>query len=402
MHDDAPQVSLYRPRLPDSIETAPVLSSESVAWRNGLLIRAPNWLGDSVMCLPAIRRLRDIVPPACGLFVACPEHLADFWMAAPEVDAVAPFSGRRLRDRDLARVRRLGAGAAVVFPNSFGSALDVYRAGPALRVGRRGNARGPLLTVRLPPWRRSRWRNWHQAAIHAELAAVFGKMDVGAYIRSAMLRVDEEDARRLIQELGLNTEAPLLALAPGAAYGPAKQWPPEFFAEVAREWIRQGGSAVVTGAPGERDLAERVAAESGAVPVAGRTSLAGVLGLLSRCTAVVANDSGAMHLAAAAGCTGVAVFGSTDPTATGPIGGRWVVLRQPVNCAPCFERTCKRPERDYRCLRGIRPEHVLEALDFLLDELPVAREQAAVNLREGDSSRDSEPCTEAVPEDNGQ
>ncbi|NOY79908.1 MAG: lipopolysaccharide heptosyltransferase II [Kiritimatiellaeota bacterium] len=314
------------------------------------------------MCMPAVKQLRRFLPQGCGLFVACPESLAPVWAAAPWVDVVGPFCPPRLRGEDLRRLRGLGAGVGIVLPNSFGSAWDLWRAGLALRLGRAGNGRRLLLTHALRPWRKSACRGCHQLSHYLEIAAAFGAVEPG----DIAAELEVEHASETAARFGVRRVpgVPWLALAPGAAYGPAKQWSAEAFGRVAREWTRRGGRVVAVGTARERSLGDvAIAGSLGALNLAGTTSLGELMAVLSVVRAVAANDSGAMHLAAALGTPGVAVFGSTDPTATGPLGERWIVLREEFPCAPCFRRTCPLPEADYRCLRTIAPERVMTALE---------------------------------------
>ncbi len=359
MHTD-----LYTPVL-KPCEPGLRLDPARVPWRNGLLIRATNWLGDALMTLPAVYRLSRAVPYPCGVFVLCPEALQPLWEAAPWVSQVIPMAGRRCSRAEAACVRRLRPGVAVVLPNSFGAAWDVFLTGAPVRLGRRGRLRGWLLTHRLPEWPRERVRSdRHQLSRYLELAAAFGPVEWSA--NCPPLRLPDPEA--LAGRLGVQAaQAPWLALAPGAAYGPAKQWPAERFAAVARWWRGRGGSVAVVGTRTEQGAGEAVrAAVPEALNLAGKTSLRELMAVLAVCTLAVTNDSGAMHLGAAMGCRGVAIFGSTDPVATGPIGGRWVLLADPPPCAPCLRRTCPRPEDPCECLRRIEPAAVIAAAEKLL------------------------------------
>jgi len=201
-------------------------------------------------------------------------------------------------------------------------------------------------------------------AHYLELAAAFGPVDWSTACPSLAV----PDAEALAGKAGVEASAgPWLVLAPGAAYGPAKQWPAEHFAAVARWWRGRGGRVVVVGTSKEREAGEAIrAAIPEALNLAGQTSLHELMAVLALCDLAVTNDSGAMHLGAALGCRGVAVFGSTDAVATGPIGGRWVLLADPPACAPCLRRTCDRTDRPYECLLRIEPAAVIEAVEGLL------------------------------------
>lgn len=361
--------TLYRPILTPR-DPGWRLDPSTLPWRNGLLVRATNWLGDALMTLPAVYRLSRYVPDPCGVFVLCPAALEPLWKAAPWVSQVVPMAGRRCGPAERSAIRRLRPGVAAVLPNSFGSAWDVWRCGVPVRVGRAGRGRGWLLNRRLAEWPRRKARgDCHQLTHYLELAAAFGPIDWST--DCPPLRVT--DAAAVAAAHGVRSDVgSWLAVAPGAAYGPAKQWPVERFAQVARWWQDRGGRVVVVGTGKERAAGEAIAtALAGVVDLTGRTDLRQLMAVLSVAGLVVANDSGAMHLGAALGCRGVAIFGSTDPIATGPIGGRWILLAShPADCAPCLQRTCPRADHPYECLRRIEPATVINALEHLATPPP--------------------------------
>jgi heptosyltransferase II len=356
---------ILRPREPGLF-----LDPALLPWRNGLLIRATNWLGDALMTLPAVYRMSRCVPDPCGVFIMCPAFLQPLWEAAPWVSEVIPMSGPRCGTPERRRLAVLRPGVAVVLPNSFGAAWDVFRRGIPVRLGRAGRGRSLLLTHRLPEWPRARGRaSCHQLSRYLELAAVFGAAAGPATCPPLRLA----DAEVLAARAGVDVAGgPWLAVAPGAAYGPAKQWPIERFVAVADWWQRRGGRVVVIGTAKERDAGEALRTTlSGAINLCGQTGLRELMAVLQVVGLAVTNDSGAMHLGAALGCRGVAVFGSTDAVATGPIGGRWILLADPPACAPCLQRVCPRDDQPYECLRRIEPAAVVRALEALL-ALPAA------------------------------
>ena len=348
------------------------LDPARLPWRNGLLIRATNWLGDALMSLPAVYRLSRFVPEPCGVFVLCPAFMQPLWEAVPWVSEVIPMAGARCGGSERASLHRLRPGVAVILPNSFGSAWDVFRRGIPVRLGRAGRGRGPLLTHRLPEWPRHKGSSeCHQLSRYLELAAVFGAVEWSTTCPPLQV----PDAVVLAAQAGVQTDAgPWLALAPGAAYGPAKQWPVERFTAVADWWQQRGGRVVVVGTAKERAAGETVRkALPGVLNLAGQTGLRELMAVLKVAALAVTNDSGAMHLGAALGCRGVAVFGSTDAVATGPIGGRWIVLAEPTDCAPCLNRSCALAEQPYACLRRIEPAAVTHALEALGGPAPCVR-----------------------------
>lgn len=326
-------------------------------WRNGLLLRSTNWLGDAIMTLPAAYQISRCLPSYCGFFVLCRKELAPIWAACPWVDIVIRMDGHHVSRDEMSDVRHLAPGVACVFPNSFGAALDVYRCSVPQRVGRGGRFRSLMLTERLPEWPRPKGEgDCHQLSYYLELASLFG--DIEYTTEYPKLKVDLELARCLGMESG-----EWLAIAPGAAFGPAKQWLPDHFLEVARWHGAQGGRVVLVGTAKERPvtawLAERM---PDALDLAGKTTLDELMAVLAAAKVVVANDSGVMHLSAAVGTSGVAIFGSTDPVATGPIGAPWHVIASTEKCRPCFRRTCPLPDHPYRCLSEISPNLVISEL----------------------------------------
>lgn len=325
----------------------------------GLLLRATNHLGDAVMTLPAAWRLKQQLPKDAPLAVLTPHKWRELWQAAEWVDRVIPFQGRRLDPAARAEVADFAAAATVILPNSFGSAWDLARAGSAGRIGRGGRMRGVLLQHQLPAWRRVAGADeHHEVCKYLEIAAACGVRNWA---------IDYPPLHTGVPvPAECPSEGPLLAIAPGAAYGPAKQWPTEHFQAVVDAW---DGPVVALGAPGEEAVAESAIANSAsAVNLAGRTSLSELMAILQIADCIVANDSGTMHLGAALGRRGVAIFGSTDPLATGPIGGRWMVMQEPVPCAPCLARTCKRETDAYECLLAITPDAVMAAIASLRED----------------------------------
>ncbi len=363
--EDGSPMPLYRPTLrPPRVE--PRLDAATLPWRRGLLVRATNWLGDVVMTLPAIWQLRQLLPPGKRLIVLTPAKLQRLWESVPWADEVITFGSQRLTGDERQKLKAADAGAAVILPNSFGSALDIWRARVPHRVGRAGGGRSLLLDHVLPAWDRHPGQDrWHQVSEYLDVAAAFGAAtDELTCPPLAPLLTDDEAAAARQWEAW---PEPWLVLAPGAAFGPAKQWPAPSFAQVGKRWqATTGGTVIAVGAPGEEAAA---AAALQDIPfsqnLAGRTSLTQVMHLLARSACIVANDSGTMHLGAALQRRGVAIFGSTDPIATGPIGGDWIILRHPLPCSPCLQRTCARTDFPYECLQAVTPDLVWTGIQQL-------------------------------------
>jgi heptosyltransferase-2 len=331
----------------------------------GMLLRSTNWLGDVLMTLPAVYRLRSMLPAGAPFYVSCPAKLASLWQAVDWVDNVIPFDEKRLSGAERKALHELEVGVTVVLPNSFGSAWDLWKAGVANRIGRGGRGRGALLHHTLPAWNRVAGEDsHHQVREYLEIAAACGSTDWGCDYPA--LAPSPELVNEWRRELGKSNT---LVIAPGAAYGPAKQWPAESFNKVAKWWAANEGQVIAVGTPQETEVAESaIRGVSYSRSVAGSTDLADLIAILSLARVVVANDSGAMHLAAALKRDGVAIFGSTDAVATGPIGGRWIVEQHALPCSPCLERTCAREDAPYECLTQVTSLQVIGGIEKLVEK----------------------------------
>lgn len=354
---------------------------------NHLVILAPNWLGDAVMALPAIADVRRAAPGA-AITVAARSAIAPLFQLVPQVNDTIVLP-RPPAMRDLAGWRSLGTklsgrqfDAALLFPNSLHSALLVSRAGIPERWGYRAGWRRGLLTRAI-----ERTAGLHQIDSYQQLVHALGFPNGPLEPRAVVPQSARDAAHRLLVESGWNGLTPLVALAPGAAYGGAKRWPPEYFAELAGALAIDGVATVIVGSAADAATADEVvrgrhengdaarqsnrnAARADGNPkrialynVAGRTDLATLAGVLSLCRGLVTNDSGAMHLAAAVGTSVTAVFGPTDDTATRPIGDAHAVLTHPVWCRPCMLRECP---IDHRCMRGVTVSAVLDSARRIL------------------------------------
>jgi heptosyltransferase-2 len=254
-----------------------------------------------------------------------------------------------------------GFEVAILLPNSWHAALTAMLARIPERWGYRADWRGGLLTRAV-----DRPAGVHQAAYYQYLVRALGfpggpaEGPAGpAAPRLALPDDARESGIALLKSAGWNGTAPLVGLAPGAAYGGAKRWPPESFASLARALAEDGIRTVMVGSGGDRATAACVAAaECGILDLVGRTDLAALAGVLAACRAVVSNDSGPMHLAAAVGTPVTAIFGSTDEHATGPLGPGHTVVAHDTWCRPCLLRECP---LDHQCMRGVEVAQVLAA-----------------------------------------
>ncbi len=335
-----------------------------INWGHGVLLRSTNWLGDLVMTLPATYQLKQLLPVEIPLRVLCKKGLAAIWHAAPWIDGVVPMAGNHISAEEAQFVRAEHYGVGVVLPNSFGSAWDIWRCGIPQRIGRRGRFRWLLLTDTIAAWPRGENAgNCHQLSYYLELMRLFGNVQYNA--QCPPLRVDSAYA----SSLNISRADGWVALAPGAAYGPAKQWPVENYIAVAKACMeRFGRRVVVVGAAKEAQLGAQIAsAVPGVLDLTGKTSLPQLMSVLANCALAVANDSGTMHLAAALGTQGIALFASTDPVATGPLGAKWHLEIADVACRPCLKRECPfadAPQR-YACMAQLPAERVIRLIEAM-------------------------------------
>lgn len=359
-------VETYAPDIGPMPEPT-ALGVRAADWTRGVLLRAPNHLGDCVMALPAAWQLRRLLPEGARLVVACRTRVAQVWQSAPWVDGVIGFPQTRLDAAAQAAVAAADLDAALLLPNSFGSALDLRRAGVPCVVGRRGRGRALLLHHSLPAWtRRAGADRFHETRHYLELVAALGPITWTTQYPPLVAALDAAQRAALDARLAALGDGPRLVIAPGAAYGPAKQWPAARFAAAAAWWAAARGPVVAIGAPGEEAVAAAALTEvPRSLSLAGQTSLTELIHVLATATAVLANDSGSMHLSGAVDTPCIAVFGSTDPVATGPVRGRAVILRQPLPCSPCLARTCPRRDLPYECLQAVDVPTVIRALNSL-------------------------------------
>ena len=317
-----------------------------------LVILAPNWLGDAVMALPAIADVRRGAKDAV-IAVAARAAVAPIFRLVPEVDEVLTIQRRGwfALGTDL---RSEAFDTALLLPNSLHSAVTVFRAGIRDRWGYRTDCRGRLLTRAVQPP-----SGLHQAEYYQQLVHALGFPNGPLEPRLRVSNTARNAARKLLSSAGWDPRAPLVVLAPGAAYGGAKRWPPERFAALASDLAADGVRAAMVGSVGDRQTTDEVKVrEPKVIDLVGQTDLSQLAGVLALGRALVTNDSGAMHLAAAIGTPVTAMFGPTDERATRPLGDGHTVGTASVWCRPCMLRECP---LDHRCMDGIATAQVIAA-----------------------------------------
>jgi heptosyltransferase-2 len=336
-----------------------------------VLIRGTNWIGDVVMTFPAIAAVRETLSTA-RITVLVKPWVADLVRMHPAVDEVLVYerpgrhegAGGILKLARELRARRFDA--AILLQNAIEAAIIARLAGIPVRAGYSTDARGLLLThpVRLEAGIKS----VHQSLYYVEMLEALGFTPSRAPLALTPTEAQRIAAEQHLARFGIAGRRPLVGMAPGAAYGPAKRWFPERFAAVADRLAERFACPVLLfGSAGDRASTEAVqsAAKTALVDIAGRTSLGDAIALIACCDLFITNDSGLMHVAGALGVPTVAVFGSTDPKTTYPLGERTVLVRRPVDCSPCLRQECP---TDFRCMDLVTVDEVLEHSTRLLEE----------------------------------
>ncbi|WPO99580.1 lipopolysaccharide heptosyltransferase II [Pseudomonas sp. HR96] len=334
-----------------------------------ILIIGPSWVGDMVMAQTLFQCLKQRHPD-CAIDVLAPEWSRPLLERMPEVRQALSFPlGHGALE--LATRRRIGKSLkglydqAILLPNSLKSALVPFFAGIPKRTGWRGELRYGLLNdVRTLDKAR------YPLMIERFMALAFepGSLLAQPYPRPR-LQIETASRDQALAKFGLTLDRPVLALCPGAEFGESKRWPCEHYAQVAEARIRQGWQVWLFGSkkdhPVGEDIRQRLipGLREEAVNLSGETSLAEAIDLMSCSDAVVSNDSGLMHVAAALDRPLVAVYGSTSPGFTPPLAEEVEVVRLGLDCSPCFERTCRFGH--YNCLRQLDPQRVTDALQRL-------------------------------------
>ena len=328
-----------------------------------ILVVAPSWIGDTILAQPLLALLKRN-DPAARIDVLAPDWSAPLFSRMAEVDTVIvnPFAhgefnfgarralGRRLANADFSK--------AYVLPNSWKSALVPFFAGIPRRIGYQGESRYLLLNE----------RHRLDVAAHPQLvqryAALAGPLP--ATLPQAHLSSTIEQQQTVRRALNLPLDAAPVIFCPGAEYGPAKRWPAQHFAALARLVASPQNPVWLVGSAKDAAVGDEIcaAAEGTALNLCGRSSLEQAVDLLASASCVVSNDSGLMHVAAALGRPLVALYGSSSPTYTPPLSPRAKIVSRNLPCSPCFKREC--PLGHFDCMNGITPQQVAADISLQL------------------------------------
>lgn len=330
-----------------------------------ILVRGTNWVGDAVMTIPALRDLRRIFPSA-EIVLLTRDWAHGIFADADFLDEILTFGKSRSKMRDIFAqakiIRENKFDLAVLFPNSFESALAVKLGKVKHRFGYAKDARGFLLTgaIKIPEWKNERHEAFYYLNLIAEIEKkFFGVETVSSNELKTNLPVSETrkaQARKILQTNGVDLSRKIIALGVGSTNSRAKRWQTESYAELNDKLQNElNANVILVGAENELDISNEVYAKSNRKPIilTGKTNLAEAVAVLSAIDLIVSNDMGLAHIAPATGTKTLVIFGPTNELTTKPIGAE--IIRKQVECAPCMLRDCP---IDHRCMTQLSAAEV--------------------------------------------
>ena len=324
-----------------------------------ILVIAPSWVGDCMLMQPMLRRLHQRHPGVC-IDVLAPPWTEKLLRQMPEVNDVIinPFPhgmfGLFARRRLGLQLRTSGYEQAIVLPNSWKSALVPAYACIPLRTGFSGEMRYGLLNDA----RKLDKKRWPLMVERFAYLAEDANADIVRPLPAPVLPIGDAQRTAILAKFGLSLDKPVAVFCPGAEYGPAKRWPPHYYAELAQHLRAQGYAIWLIGSPKDKEVADKIVA-LGNEPcrnLCGVTDLREAINLLACADLVVSNDSGLMHIAAALDRPMLALFGSSSPQFTPPLSDKAQVLKLDIDCSPCFKREC--PLGHFNCMIKLTPKDV--------------------------------------------
>lgn len=334
-----------------------------------ILIIGPAWIGDMIMAQTLFKYLKNVNPNQ-SIDVLAPSFTVALTQRMPEINSSLVFPlghgefDIKQRYRLGKQLRQTNYDQAIILTNSFKSALTPFFAKIPIRTGWLGEFRIGLLND-------LRCLKKEQLPLMIQRFAALGlpkqqSLPITLKPFYPALRVDQGVKEAVVTKLKLSIDKPILALCPGAEYGPAKRWPIAHFAQIAREKIKQGWAVWLFGSRKESELAQEInqQAKHQLVDLTGKTSILEAIDLMSLATVVISNDSGLMHIAAALNKPLVVLYGSSSPKFTPPLTNQVEIINLNLPCSPCFERVC--PLNHFKCMNEISPTLVLSKIETLL------------------------------------
>jgi heptosyltransferase-2 len=335
-------------------------------WKNDrILVIAPNWLGDAVMATPSFKLIKQFGPHV-EIDLLCREYVSEVFNRNPNLDRVIDYRKDKGYFSLFSILRKMrppqGWQACIVMPRSFSSGLAAWVSGAVVRIGYSGEFRGMFLTDSIPA---KYYKRQHLSRSYGKLVEVYTKNGTDK-MGDALVVPPPEWENIVEKKVG---DSRYFVLATGASYGSAKIWPYQRYAQLSRKLTDHTSmKAVAIGKDEDRGTANSIIGSSNAdgLNLTGKCNLRELVAVLKGAELVIGNDSGPVHISAAMGTRTVTVFGSTNPEWTAPLGKYTTVVRNKVDCSPCFEREC--PNGSLRCLLGVEVSDVFEAAIRLLEE----------------------------------
>ncbi|MFS1985437.1 lipopolysaccharide heptosyltransferase II [Vibrio breoganii] len=341
-----------------------------------ILIIGPSWVGDMVMSQSLYRTLKQQYPMA-DIDVLAPAWCKPVLDRMPEVSKAIdmPLGHGQLclktRYQLGKQLSKQGYSHAYVLPNSAKSALIPLIARIPNRIGWKGEMRYGLLTDVRHNRKKFKYMVERYVALSHPKKDMLGSESLGGLDKLAYpkLEIPEVERNQALKKFELNLSRAIVGLCPGAEFGPSKQWPIEYFAEVANKLTEQGYQVWIFGSKNDQSIGSSLVSlikddnKAHVVNLTGSCSLVEAIDLISCCETVISNDSGAMHVAAALGASVIGIYGSTSPDYTPPLAKDVAILSTNIECSPCFEREC--PYGHLKCLKELPPKVILDAFDKL-------------------------------------
>ncbi len=320
-----------------------------------ILVRSVNWIGDAILTTPAVSSLRRNFPGANISILAKP-WVSEIFKGNPDIDEVIIYEktnlGKRLRLIRELRKRRFDM--AVLFQNAFEAAIIALLSGIPIRLGYSTDGRGFLLNTSVPV--KPDTMKKHHLEYYLDLLRGAG---LNVEREPLILNLNEKEktwAMDILKKNGWDGNMPLAGINPGATYGRAKRWHPERFALLADRLMNEGIIVIIFSGPAEKGIVEEVKNRMTTKPIISEgTSVRELASLIGKCSVFISNDTGPMHMASALKVPVTAIFGSTNPDATGPVGEGHRIIYKGVECSPCFLRECT---KDFRCMDMITVDEV--------------------------------------------
>ncbi len=344
-----------------------------------VVVRGTNWVGDSVMTVPALRALRRVLPDA-NITLAIRPSAKGIFSEVEFIDDVLVYDRRNALSvfSQVREWRRRRFDLAVLFQNAFEAALIPFLAGVPLRFGYATESRQAMLThpLPLPNWRSSKHEVFYYlylvTALEQLLTGTSTVCETDPDISLAISESRKAEAADLLRSYGVNDEKSVVAICPGSINSRAKRWPAERYAALADRLMDQQRQVVLIGSKDELEVTNEVTSRMRNQPVVmtGKTTLDQITAVLGHVDLVVTNDTGPAHIAAALGCPTIVIFGPTNPLTTRPFSFKAEVIRHPPDCAPCMLRDCP---IDHRCMTAITVDEIFEHAHALLKRSSFAK-----------------------------